>query len=105
MSAVEKFAPRDQVKFTPTAEHPHRSPLQEPDEILIPGMTDEPAPKKAAAPKMEVDDGMDDDFGKTTNTDMKEYSKVVSLGDEAGAYLESLKPKPIDPETDTGGMT
>lgn len=71
---------------------------------MIPGMTDEP-PAKKSAPKMEIDDGMDDDFGKTTNTDMKEYSKVVSLGDEAGAYLESLKPKPIDPETDAGGMT
>jgi hypothetical protein len=31
---------------------------------------------------------------------MKEYSKVVSLGDQAGAYLESLKPKPVDAEAD-----
>lgn len=96
----DKFSPRDQGHFVPTAERPHRSPLQEPDEILIPGLTDEPAPKHAAPVKMTVDDGTDDDFGKTTTTDMKEYSKVVSLGDEAGAYLESLKPKPIDPETD-----
>ena len=75
--------------------------MQEPDEILIPGMTDEPAPKHAAPIKMQIDDDTDDDFGKTPTTDMKEYLKVVSLGEEAGAaYLESLKPKPIDPEAD-----
>lgn len=86
----------------PSIEKPHRSPLQEPDEIIIPGMTDEPAPKHSAAVKMQIDDGTgDDDFGKTTTTDMKEYSKVASMDiAQAGAYLESLKPKPIDPEAD-----
>jgi hypothetical protein len=60
---MNRFAPRDQLHFVPSAEKLHRSPLQEPDEILIPGM-DEPAPKHAAPVKMGIDDGTgDEDFG------------------------------------------
>ena len=34
----DRFGPKKQAAFTPTAEKPHRSPLQEPDEI--PGLTE-----------------------------------------------------------------
>lgn len=65
----------------PSEDHPHRSPLQEPDEILIPGVTDQ-QPKKEAV-KMQIDDGMmEEDFGKTSGSDMKEYSKVITMGED-----------------------